>query len=98
MSVLLECIDCAANTVLEGHDELSDAELEVVFSQMGWSILPTLCPEHRDNRSVCMGKHDPTPFVNTGLQMGGGTVFGRKVTFSPRPEYCQRRSCYGKGA
>ena len=48
--VWVDCVVCGRRDALRGDDALalSDDEATVVFESHGWSVLPTLCPEHKE--------------------------------------------------
>lgn len=46
----IECINCAATIRIENSKGISDDALKAEFCRMGWTVLPTRCPEH-----VCAG-------------------------------------------
>lgn len=48
----LECVgenfSCPATIRIESTDAVTDAELIARFAELGWSVNPTLCPQHRE--------------------------------------------------
>ncbi len=50
---VVECVGedfaCTATARLEQSAGKTDAELGEVFAALGWSVKPTLCPEHARN-------------------------------------------------
>lgn len=48
---LVECIGenftCTATERVETSARMTDAEITAVLAERGWSVGPTLCPEHR---------------------------------------------------
>lgn len=48
---LVECVGddfaCTTSERVEGSAGMTDAEITTVLTERGWSVGPTLCPDHR---------------------------------------------------
>ena len=44
---VVACINCPAVARIDDSARLSDAQIIATLSGMGWSVRPTLCPDHR---------------------------------------------------
>lgn len=45
---MVKCTTCGETERIERSATLTDEELAQQFESMGWSVLPTLCPAHRE--------------------------------------------------
>ena len=47
---VVACTRCSSTARIEDTRATSNAELRQAFEDLGWSVLPTLCPEHSGTR------------------------------------------------
>lgn len=60
---VVECIepDCLARERVDNTERLSDAQITELLTVRGWSVKPTLCPEHQS------GDPESRPTVETSV-------------------------------
>ena len=88
MSAFIDCLACRAR-LIHPNPIVTDDEFKKWSRRLGWTIGPTLCPEHAKakgqrvilaglaSKEACTLEHDPKPWrTNQGLAIGGGGKFG----------------------